>query len=408
MKRMIRFLYGQIRVKVDGYSPGRFLNLCRNRGIRLWDVRPSKEGYEFCIRPSDFKKMRPLLKKTGTRIHITDKRGLGPLAFRYRKHRFFLAGIASAFCILFLFSRFIWNVEINGNIEYSDQTLTKYLESLGAGYGTLSGKIQCSEIEKQIRIDYPDIVWVSIRVQGTSLIADIQEASEGKDVQNKEITTGTDLIAQHDGTVASVVTRSGTPCVKEGDQVKKGDVLVSGCLEIYDDTGAVTDYHYCRSDADIYLECTLPYSDSFPAEVQKQTPTGDVRRQLILSAAGRKFLLSVRSADFAYSDRMTCQTQIKIGQNFYLPVMVETVLIREMTAADYTLSRAEAETEAAKRLELYCRKMTEKNFEILEKNVKIKSVRPEVDVSGNLKVLEKVTEQRPTPVRTLEKKEGQE
>ena len=44
-------------------------------------------------------------------------------------------------------------------------------------------------------------------------------------------TEGTDLAATQDCTILSIVTRQGTPLVHEGDQVKKGDLLISVDLE---------------------------------------------------------------------------------------------------------------------------------------------------------------------------------
>ena len=41
---IIRYCKGYVRIRVWGYSPERFMNLCTNRGILLWGVR-SCDGY---------------------------------------------------------------------------------------------------------------------------------------------------------------------------------------------------------------------------------------------------------------------------------------------------------------------------------------------------------------------------
>ena len=55
----------------------------------------------------------------------------------------------------------------------------------------------------------------------------------------------------------SIVTRSGVPLVKVGDQFKKGDILVSGTLEIKNDAQETIGYEYTSADADLYARTSL-------------------------------------------------------------------------------------------------------------------------------------------------------
>ena len=45
----------------------------------------------------------------------------------------------------------------------------------------------------------------------------------------------TDLIAEEDGVITGIITRSGVPQVHIGDSVKKGDLLVLGRIDVTDD-----------------------------------------------------------------------------------------------------------------------------------------------------------------------------
>lgn len=407
MIRIIRFLDGYVHVQLTGYAPERFLNLCRSRHILLWDLQPSGQGYGFYISIRSFRRLKPLLRKTGTKVHITEKRGLFPLAFRYRKHKFFLVGIAAACGILISFSGFIWDVEINGNSRFSDQTLLGYLEEQGAGYGSLKNRLDCEKLESDIRKDYPDIIWVSVKIQGTRLIVDVQEAAGAKEDGDAQ-TKGTDLIADYDGTVESIVTRSGTPCVKKGDMVKKGDILVSGCLELFDDFGSVTGYEYCHADADVLISLDLPYEDVFPAKDTRYKATGRTRRRIGLDAGSWRMSIGLRRNKFEVYDQITSLDQVRFGKNFYLPLELEMTRIRELVPYEHTYSEEEIQALAGERLELYCRKLEEKNFEIKGKNVKINAGEKEISVKGNLEALEKAEKTGNTEIRTLKKEEGQE
>ena len=329
------------------------------------------------------------------------------MAFKYRKHKFFFVGIAAALLLLFVMSRFIWNVQIDGNSYFSDQTLTKYLAEQGVGYGSLKKDLECEEIEKQIRTDYPDIIWVSVKIQGTRLVVDVQEAAAEKEKDENE-NEGKDLVAEYDGTVTSIVTRAGTPCVKKGDQVKAGDVLVSGCLEIFNDAGEVSDYQYCRADADVYVKSDLPYEDKFPAVVTRYKETGENRHVLAFCTEKRRLELALRRHTFSDFEKLTSLETIHFGEDFYLPLQLEWTKIKELQANQHTYTKEEAKQAAEENLKLYCKKLREKDFEILEKSVKINFDKSEITVSGRLKVLEKVSKTKKTEKRKLEIKEGQE
>ena len=42
LRYILNNLAGYLRIRVEGYSPERFLNLCCYHGIFLWNLRPAK------------------------------------------------------------------------------------------------------------------------------------------------------------------------------------------------------------------------------------------------------------------------------------------------------------------------------------------------------------------------------
>ena len=51
---IIRYIKGYLRIKIIGYSPERFLNLCRHHHIYLWGLTPRMHDYEMFISISGF------------------------------------------------------------------------------------------------------------------------------------------------------------------------------------------------------------------------------------------------------------------------------------------------------------------------------------------------------------------
>jgi len=46
MQRILRFLRGYVKIRIKGYSPERFLNLCSHHQIDIWGLQPCKNSCE--------------------------------------------------------------------------------------------------------------------------------------------------------------------------------------------------------------------------------------------------------------------------------------------------------------------------------------------------------------------------
>ena len=89
-----------------------------------------------------------------------------------------------------------------------------------------------------------------------------------------------------------MITRRGTPLVKKGDQVEKGDLLVSGLLPIYNDSQEIVGYEKTNASADVWIkyeeniEITIPRSQTVRHYTSKKVHSGLVLfRSSFLSAA---------------------------------------------------------------------------------------------------------------------------
>lgn len=76
MTALLRYLSGYVCVELTGYATERFLNLCTNHDINLWNMDHKEDTYTFCMSLEDFWKIRPMVKKTRTKIRITKRCGL--------------------------------------------------------------------------------------------------------------------------------------------------------------------------------------------------------------------------------------------------------------------------------------------------------------------------------------------
>ncbi len=74
-------------------------------------------------------------------------------------------------------------------------------------------------------------------VKGTRLIIHIKENEDADYGAIPEPDQPAELVAKTDGTVVSMIVRSGTQKVQIGQLVKQGELLVSSKIEVLDDSG---------------------------------------------------------------------------------------------------------------------------------------------------------------------------
>lgn len=67
---------GYLQVRMQGYSPERFLNLCRANQIEIWELSFEKDGHHFKASLPDYRRVKPLVRKSGVRLKILGKYGL--------------------------------------------------------------------------------------------------------------------------------------------------------------------------------------------------------------------------------------------------------------------------------------------------------------------------------------------
>ena len=100
------------------------------------------------IRVRDFRRLRPMVRKSRAKVRITQKRGSPVFIHKYRGRKLF-TGSVIAICLIFLLSSFIWRIQIDGNLARTDEVLLSFLTEKGIACGMAKKKnVDCDRIEK--------------------------------------------------------------------------------------------------------------------------------------------------------------------------------------------------------------------------------------------------------------------
>ncbi len=107
MEKIFRYLQGYLKIRVWGYSPERFMNLCSNHHILLWDIARQGDEYTMYI-SSAFRFFQASADYEENRYKGGRAGALRPAFFirRMRKRKVFALGLPCCLAFLIAMSRF--------------------------------------------------------------------------------------------------------------------------------------------------------------------------------------------------------------------------------------------------------------------------------------------------------------
>lgn len=393
-----RYLYGYVRIQLTGYSPERFLNLCKAHHIEIWDLQNNGGYYEMNVSIRDFRRLKPLRRKTKARLLITERHGLPFFLHHYRNRKMFAAGIFLCIAFLYTMSLFIWNIHIEGNYSRTTDVILDYLESEHIVHGMKKSRVDCKEIQSMIRIQFPDIIWVSAEIKGTRLIIRIRENMDSIAVKEETQSNGPqDIKAAREGIITSVLVRSGVSQIQAGDEVEQGQLLVQGRIDILNDSGEVAGYQYTAADADVYARTTYTYYDEFVLSHEVRHPTGKKRHGFYAKLGGKTISFDPKP-DFERFSTLSTEYPLKLTENFYLPLAFGSTCYEEYEIYTESYSKEEARAIAEANLDEFQENLIQKGVQIIENNVKIEVGTNTCMAAGTITAVEEIGSSAPAEI----------
>ena len=129
VKQILQYGKGHVRIRVEGGSYERFLNLCANHNIYLWDLIPSGDAYEMNLSIRESRPLKPHAHRSRVTVRVVERLGIPFFLPRYRNRKLFFAGIMAALGIILFLSCFIWDIHVEGNLHETTELLLSYFPS---------------------------------------------------------------------------------------------------------------------------------------------------------------------------------------------------------------------------------------------------------------------------------------
>ncbi len=390
MVNIINWLKGYLRIRVSGTAVERFINLCGYKSILLWDVCRKDDYYEMFISLSAFRTLRPIVKKTRIKVAILKRVGLPFFMSDFNKRKIFLLGCMIAVFFWYISGYFVWTIEINGNYQITTEQIQDFLEIQDISIGKQKKHINIEKLEKDMRITFPQITWISGKIQGTSLYLDIKEAETFKEQEFIEEGVQYDLVAHVDGVIDSIIVRSGIPKVKPEEPVTKDMVLVVGKVPVMNDDGTIKEEFYTKSDADIYIRYDYFYEDGLEEKYIKKYYTGRTKSIPYLRL-GEKEMSVNYNPGYLYSDVVIRESTSSFLKELKIPLHWGAFEYREYLNQETFYTEKEATDILEQKFMKFLTTLSEKGVQIIEKDVTINKSGTKWIMEGKITLSEPVT-----------------
>ncbi len=394
-------LTGYVEIFLWGSNPEKVINMALSRGITIWDIRTQeKNHYRLKVSLGGYKALRILTRRSACKVKILKKNGAPFFLMRAKRRKFLVCGTLFFCMTLYILGSFVWFVDVTGNEKVAGETIMLKARELGLKIGVPKASINKNEMENKLRLEIPELSWVGLQIQGTKVIIEVAEKTL---LSPEDLHQPADLIAGMDGVVEEMLIFTGTAQVQEGDQVQKGQILISRLVYprmlLAEDGRMLPDGapEEVKSRGIIRARVVRRQADRCPLVEQICRDTGQESQAIIIKFKGKEIYLRGSETPPFPNYRMIRQVKPLFtlqGRNTCEPVELITITYLEQMHETHNWQIEGAYREAARRakttlqagLPADCRIVSEKFEPIPEKDDRFVAVQCELVTIENIGV----------------------
>lgn len=384
IKIILSYLLGYLKVSVEGYYIERFINICKNTKITIWNLKRDKEIQLYLnVRINEFKELCKIAKKTRCKIKIENKKGLPFLLYKYKKRKIFAILLILVVCLIGLSSNFVWNVEIQEENGQELENIVQDIENAGLKTGSLKANINTKEIINRIRLQRKDVAWMGIELKGTNAIVKLVKADEKPDIIDEN--EYCNIVSDKAGIITKINAQSGTANVKVGDTIKEGDILINGWME-----GKFTGIRYVHAKGEIEAKVWHTKHKKISYNTTQVQETGNTENKYTIKINNFKINFYKNLSKFKIYDTIETENKFKLFSDFYLPISFIKITNKELEEIQKNYDLEEAKTIGIEELQDELDGEIEDKDKIINKNVNTYEQEDGIDVYVTYEVLENI------------------
>lgn len=213
----------KIRFTLKPLNAEKKLNALQKQDIQTLDIEKSDTALRFTTEAKYQKQVREILEQNSPEIE-SENIGISRLISFFRIRIALLVGICLSLVLVFIFSNVLINYEINGLKSIQEREIIDLLKQNGYNIGCTKNALDLDDIQPIILSHFERVAFVSAVFVGNTLVLNLKEQDYDSSLDPNTFTA---IYADQTGVVTDIQTLQGTPLVKSGDIVQKGDMLIA-------------------------------------------------------------------------------------------------------------------------------------------------------------------------------------
>jgi len=381
---LLRLIFGYVRIEVEGYYIERFINICQNKKILIWNLKRQKGVKLYLnIGIKDFKKLKNIARKTNCKIKISKKKGIPFILHRYKKRKIFAIFLIIIAFAIYTSSKYVWNIEVQVEDNLQIEQIEEDLADLGLRKGVLKSKIETDKLINELRLKRNDISWIGIDLKGTNVIIKAVKSDEKPDLLDNS--DYCNIVARKSGIITTIIAQNGTAVVNVGDEVNEGDILIAGYME-----GKYTDKRYVHSLGVVQAKIKYQKSEKIYLNQEKLRDTGNEEKKFQIKFNNFQINFYKTLSKFKIYDTIYTEKNLKIFSNFYLPISIVEITNKEQIKEEKTYSKEEVIELGKEKLSTEIEDKIANKENILETKVDTIEQEDSIEVCVTYEVLENI------------------
>ena len=325
LKAILSYLAGSYIFTVPEESRLELVNCLRDEGISVRRVHLTPDGeYSFTVPAVGCRRLKGTLDELGINYALSNLKGFPRhLLFLVRRPGLIIGGVLILLMSM-LSSRVIWGFDVVGNTTVPDDEILLMLDELGCGVGDYIPSLDLDLIHAKFLAKNHDISWIAVNLKGNFATVEVIETRKAESPVFEEGVYA-NIVAKEDAQIYLVKTEAGVSVAEPGRVVKKGEILISGVIDVREDR---VRYEYANGEVLAYVPRVIDIK--VPISSAEKVYTGREKSEKSIKFFKKSInLFSKGGIEYTVYDKIIEDRQICLFGKYPLPLWTSAVTYRE-------------------------------------------------------------------------------
>lgn len=288
MNKFLRYLKGYWVITFAGPSPQQTLNVLTEYGIPFWaTVWKDAFTVSICVAKPRRNSVKSLIRQCMCDIVSERFQGMVNDFGGVFRRPVLLISLLTSVLIMLVVPQYVLFFHVVGNETVPTEQIIWALDEIGVGFGTPGVEIKPQWIKNRMLNMIPDLEWITVTQNGCRAQVVVRERTHRPETENRK--GAADVIALQSGQITKKMVFAGQALCEVGDIVAKGDLLVSGLVDLE------RTYSVVKADAEIYAKTWRRSEAISPKNTMIKQWTGETSRTYWFSLGKKRIKLFGKS-----------------------------------------------------------------------------------------------------------------